>query len=285
MEIGIGLPNAVRGVKGPELVAFAREADRAGFSSLGTIDRIAYGNYEPLTALAAAAAVTDRIRLATTILLAPLRSNTALFAKQAASLDGISGGRVVLGLAVGGREDDYEVSGIDYASRGEVFDRQLDELRRVWDGDLVGPGPATPGGPTVIIGGSVDAAFRRAARHGSGWMMGGGTPDRFKEAVPKLEKAWSDAGREGTPRKMALGYYSLGPDAERNVNEKLAHYYAFLGEYAQRVAGRAAKDADAVNQHVAEFEEAGCDELILFPSDSSPEQVGLLREALAQRLS
>src|SRR5207247_518033 len=150
---GIGLPNAVRGVQGPELVAWAREAEQAGFSSLGTIDRLVYENYESLIALAAAAAVTERIGLVTSILLAPLRTNTALFAKQAASVDGLSGGRLVLGIAVGGREDDYEVSGADFSMRGRFFDRQLEELRRLWDGDQVGPDPASPGGPTVIVGG------------------------------------------------------------------------------------------------------------------------------------
>jgi alkanesulfonate monooxygenase SsuD/methylene tetrahydromethanopterin reductase-like flavin-dependent oxidoreductase (luciferase family) len=280
MEIGIGLPNATRGVRGPELVAWAREAEQAGFSSLGTIDRVAYENYEALVSLAAAAAVTERIRLATTVMLAPLRTNTALLAKQAASVDGLSGGRLVLGLAVGGREDDYTESGVDFHTRGKVFDRQLEELRGLWDGDDVGPDPANPGGPTVVLGGTVDAAFRRAARYGSGWIMGGGPPDAFKESVPKLEAAWRDAGREGEPRKMALGYYSLGPDAERNANEKLKHYYAFLGEYAQQIADSAPKDADSVKQYVAAFEEAGCDEFVFFPSDSNPEQVRLLRVAL-----
>src|SRR3954447_26165195 len=106
MEIGIGLPNAVAGTDGRALVEWARRAEDAGFSSLGTIDRIAYPNYESLIALAAAAAVTERIGLVTSILLAPLRS-AALLAKQAASIDNISGGRLTLGLAVGGRADDY----------------------------------------------------------------------------------------------------------------------------------------------------------------------------------
>jgi alkanesulfonate monooxygenase SsuD/methylene tetrahydromethanopterin reductase-like flavin-dependent oxidoreductase (luciferase family) len=280
MEIGIGLPNATHGVRGPELTAWAREAEQAGFSSLGTIDRVAYENYEPLVSLAAAAAVTERIRLATTILLAPLRTNTALFAKQAASVDGLSGGRLVLGLAVGGREDDYTVSGVDFHARGQAFDRQLDELRRLWDGDEVGPDPAESGGPTLILGGTVDAAFERAAQYGAGWIQGGGPPDQFKEALPKLEAAWKEAGRDGEPRKMALGYYSLGPDAERNANEKLAHYYGFLGDYAKRIADSAAKDADSVKRYAAAFEELGCDEFFFFPSDTNPEQVGLLRDAL-----
>ena len=146
----------------------------------------------------------------------------------------------------------------------------------MWDGDEVGPN----GRPTVILGGTSDAAFRRAAGHGAGWMMGGGTPDMFKEALPKLDAAWRDAGREGEPRRMALGYYSLGPDAERTASENLGHYYAWLGEYAQQIAGSAAKDADTVKQYAAAFEEAGVDEFVFFPASSDPAQVGLLREAL-----
>ncbi len=116
MDVGIGLPNAVRGVEREGIVDWARRAEDAGFSTLGTIDRVAYPNFEPLIALAAAAAVTERIGLLTDILIAPLRSNTALLAKQAATIDRLSRGRLTLGLAVGGREDDYELSGCRSAS-------------------------------------------------------------------------------------------------------------------------------------------------------------------------
>src|SRR3954447_21259805 len=107
MDVGIGLPNTVLGVDRNGIVEGARAAEDAGFSSLGTIDRIAYPNFESLISLAAAAAVTERIKLTTDILLAPTR-RAALLAKQAATIDQISDGRLVLGLAVGGREDDYE---------------------------------------------------------------------------------------------------------------------------------------------------------------------------------
>ena len=117
MDVGIGLPNAVPDTEGRTLVDWARRADEAGFSTLGTIGRLVYPNYEELIALAAAAAVTSRIRLTTSVLLAPLHTNTALFAKQAASLDRISGGRLVLGLGIGGREDDFAASGLTMAGR------------------------------------------------------------------------------------------------------------------------------------------------------------------------
>src|SRR3954464_13906480 len=124
MDIGIGLPNTVIGVDRRGIVDWAKAAEDAGFASLGTLDRIPYDNYEPLVSLAAAAAVTERIRLTTDILIAPLRQ-TAMLAKQTATIDSISGGRLVLGLAVGGREDDFAAAEVDFHSRGETFENQL----------------------------------------------------------------------------------------------------------------------------------------------------------------
>src|SRR6476646_8686554 len=129
MRVGIGLPSTIRCVEGEQLLEWARRAEARGFSSLGTIDRIVYDNYDPLIALAGAAAVTERIRLATTILIGPYRANAALVAKQAASLDRLSNGRLILGIAVGGREDDYEASGVDFHTRGRRFDAMLETFR------------------------------------------------------------------------------------------------------------------------------------------------------------
>src|SRR5262249_36257373 len=134
MKGGIGLPNAVRGVGRAGIVEWAQRAEQAGFASLGTLDRLVYANYESLIALAAAAAVTERIELVTDILIAPLRSNTALFAKQAATIDSLSGGRLTLGLAPGGRSDDFEASGADFTRRGRIFDQQLGQMAPGWRG-------------------------------------------------------------------------------------------------------------------------------------------------------
>src|SRR3954469_6207426 len=277
MDIGIGLPNAVPGVDRTGIVEWARRAEAAGFSALGTLDRIAYGNYESFVALAAAAAVTERIRLATDILIAPLRANTALLAKQAATIDHLGGGgRVVLGLAPGGREDDYELSGVDFAQRGRIFDRQLEALPRLWDGDG-GVGPS--GRPRVLVGGTVDVSFARAARH-DGWTAGGGGPEAFAQGREKAIAAGKAAGRDGEPRTMALFYFALGDDPEGQARRSLGDYYSFAGEYAERIVSSAAKDADAVRGYVAAYKEAGCDEVICFPASADPAQVDLLAAAV-----
>jgi alkanesulfonate monooxygenase SsuD/methylene tetrahydromethanopterin reductase-like flavin-dependent oxidoreductase (luciferase family) len=276
MDVGIGLPNAVQETSGEQLVEWARRADARGFSSLGTIDRIAYGNYEPTIALAAAAAVTERIGLWTSVLLGPLRPNATELAKRALSLDALSGGRFTLGIGIGGREDDYATSGIAMRGRGETMDRMLERIREVWDDELIGPAAA----PGLVVGGGVDASFERAARYGDGWIAGGSGPEVFADSAVKVREAWSAAGREGEPRLVGLGYYSLGPDADAEADAYLKHYYAWLGdETATMIAGAAAKDAETVRQYLSAYEQAGCDELILFPSSSDPEQVDLLAEA------
>ena len=287
MDVGIGLPNAVPDTEGRTLVDWARRADEAGFSTLGTIGRLVYPNYEELIALAAAAAVTSRIRLTTSVLLAPLHTNTALFAKQAASLDRISGGRLVLGLGIGGREDDFAASGLTMAGRGRRFDEQLAEMQRIWAGEgrgdigPIGPPPARPGGPELILGGSTEASFRRVARIADGWIMGGGTPDMFAQAAAAVDQAWQDEGRPGKPRKLSLAYFALGPDARALADGYLGHYYAFLGDIAGQIAASAAVSPEMVKGYAAAFAEAGCDELIFVPTSSSLEQVGLLAEAVS----
>jgi alkanesulfonate monooxygenase SsuD/methylene tetrahydromethanopterin reductase-like flavin-dependent oxidoreductase (luciferase family) len=283
MEIGIGLPATIEGVEREQLLEWARRADARGFSSLGTIDRIVYGNHEPLMALAAAAAVTERIRLATTIMIAPYRANGALVAKQAATLDRFSGGRLVLGAAVGGREDDYEVSGVDFHERGRLFDAMLEQWQRIWRGETgIGPQPVN-GGPTLMIGGTADAAYERAARYGAGWIMGGGAPDQLAAGAATAKAAWKAAGRDGEPRIMSLAYFALGDRARQAADEYLHHYYGWLGEIADMIASSAATDADTVRGYARAFSEAGCDELVFMPCDPDPDQVDLLAETLDVR--
>jgi alkanesulfonate monooxygenase SsuD/methylene tetrahydromethanopterin reductase-like flavin-dependent oxidoreductase (luciferase family) len=287
MEIGIGLPNAIPGTDGPALLEFARRADQAGFSSLGTVDRLVYLNHEPLVALGAAAAVTERIRIATTVLLAPYRMNTALLAKQLATVDVLSGGRLWIGVGLGSREDDYRASGASLKTRGRTLDQQLADLRSIWAGEPyagtgpIGPEPVQRGGPPLIVGGGADAAFERAARYGAGWIMGASTPGQFAERAAVFEAAWQRSGRSERPVKKSLTYFSLGPRGEEIARANLGHYYAWLGdELVSLIVGSAAMTPEMAKQYADEFAAAGCDELIFFPGSSDPDQVDLLAEAV-----
>jgi alkanesulfonate monooxygenase SsuD/methylene tetrahydromethanopterin reductase-like flavin-dependent oxidoreductase (luciferase family) len=278
MDVAIGLPNAVPGTTGGQLVEWARRADARGFSSLGTIDRIVYENYEPLTALAAAAAVTERIGLCTSVLLAPLHVNAVKLAKQALSVQALSDGRFSLGLGLGGRDDDYEVSGIEPVARGRRLDEMLEKIKEVWsEGEI---GPTVAGVPELIVGGHADASFARAARFADGWIAAASGPDQFAAGLEKTRAAWSEAGRDGGPRTQALAYFSLGDRAEAEARAYLTDYYAWLGEdIAGFLVASAAKDTETVKQFVAAYEAAGCDELILCPSSGDPDQVDLLADA------
>jgi alkanesulfonate monooxygenase SsuD/methylene tetrahydromethanopterin reductase-like flavin-dependent oxidoreductase (luciferase family) len=278
MDVGVALPNAVPGATGAQLTEWARRAESRGFSTLGTIDRVVYDNYEPLVALAAAAAVTERIGLSTTVLLAPLRTNTVELAKQALSVNALSDGRLTLGLGLGAREDDYEISGVELSGRGKRLDAMLEEIKRTWTGDEVGPSIA--GAPRLVVGGHAEASYARAAQFADGWIAAGSGPDQAREGIASAKAAWSDAGRDGEPHLMALAYFSLGERAEEDVRENLMHYYAWLGEdVASMIGASAAKDADTVKQYLAAYEAAGCDELVFCPSSSDPQQVDLLADA------
>jgi alkanesulfonate monooxygenase SsuD/methylene tetrahydromethanopterin reductase-like flavin-dependent oxidoreductase (luciferase family) len=287
VDIGIGLPNTVPDTEGRTLVDWARHAEEAGFSTLGTIGRLVYPNYEELVALSAAAAVTSQIRLTTGVLLAPLYTNSALFAKQAASLDRLSGGRLVLGLGLGGREDDFAASGVSTQGRGRRLEEQIAMMKRVWSGEefgytgAIGPEPARRGGPEIILGGATAATFDRVARIADGWIMGGGTPDMFAQAAAGVDQAWQDAGRAGRPRKLTLAYFGLGPEARSQAEGYLLHYYGWLGDIANMIAGGAAVSPDMVKSYVAAFEASGCDEIIFVPTASRLDQISLLAEAIA----
>lgn len=278
MDVGVALPNAVPGATAAQMTEWARRAEARGFSTLGTIDRLVYDNYEPLVALAAAAAVTERIGLATTVLLAPLRTNTVELAKQARSVNALSGGRLTLGIGLGARDDDYEASGVELRGRGKRLDAMLEEMKEIWAGDEIGP--TAGGAPRLIVGGHADPAYARAARFGDGWIAAGSGPDQAREGAEKARAAWREAGREGEPHIMALAYFSLGERAAEDVRENLMDYYAWLGEDIARMIGdSAAQDDETVAKYIAAYEELGCDELVFCPSSADPRQVDLLADA------
>ncbi len=279
MRVGVGLPAGVPGTGGRLILEWAYKADEGPFSSLGVIDRLVYDSYEPLTALAAAAAVTERIRLATTIVIGPLH-NTPLLAKVAASIDALSEGRLVLGLAVGARKEDYEAAGVEYGSRGKRLSEQLAMLRSLWEEGTIGPKAARARGPELLVGGLSDAGFARLARYADGYVHGGGPPKAFSRVADKARAAWSDAGRPGKPQLWAQGYFALGADAREAGYRYMRDYYAFTGPFAEKIAAGLLTTPQAIAQFLRGYEDAGCDELVLFPTVPDLAQLEQLAQVL-----
>jgi len=304
VEIGIGLPGIASEADPRTFLEWARRAEARGFSSLGLVDRIVFPNYEPLVAFAAVAAVTNRIRLTTSILISPYRLNTALLAKQIATLDRMSGGRTVIGLGIGARTDDYTASGIEPRRRARRLEEQIGELRRLWAGEprgyagRVGPTPTRRSGPELLIAGHVPAALRRAGQIGDGWMMGGGKPEQFQEMAAQVRTAWAQHRRAGVPRTASLAFFSLGPQAREQAESFLGRYYDFPADagdqalidaagarsLAEVMVGNTAMTPDAVKVLVDAWATVDCDELILLPCSGDPEQVDLLADSLGERL-
>jgi len=289
MKIAIGLPNALPRTPGPDLVAWARAAEDHGFSSLGTIGRIVYDSYDELVALAACAAVTSRIGLATTLLVSPVRE-PVLLAKQAATLDAISGGRLSLGLGVGWRDDDFRATGTQsqWAERGNVIVRQVDVLRRVWSGaalgdgiDAVGPAPARRGGPEILLGGAAPAVLRRVGRLADGFLSPPSPAPVIEAQFATVRAAWQEAGRKGAPRFVAPRYYALGDDAQATADANIGTYYALGGEAFVRAQRESLlRTPDAIRSNVEELAKIGVDEAFFWPMNADLRQVERLAQAI-----
>ena len=282
MRIGVGLPTSTPPLgtrhRGPELLAWATRAEEGPFTSLGVTDRLVYDCTDPFVALTAAAAVTSRLRLVTMVAIGPIRP-AALLAAQAASLDALSEGRLTLGVSLGARPDDYDAVGASWRHRGKQLSDELAAMREIWEGTSVGPRPARPGGPDLLVGGGSGAAFLRAARHADGYVHGGGPPRAFASAADRARAAWADAGRPGEPQLWGQSYFSLA-DPEAGA-AYMRHYYAFTGPFAERVAAGLLDSPKAIREQVAGYAEAGCDELVLLPATSDPSELDRLADALA----
>jgi len=275
VNIGIGLPTTVPGATGDLLLEWARRADAGPFSSVAVLDRVVYDSFEPFAALAGAAAVTSRVRLATMIAIGPLRS-TAMLAKQAASVHGLSGGRLTLGLAVGARTEDFDAAGVEHKGRGKRLGEQLAYIRGNVDGDVVGPSRE---GIEILVGGLSGPAYSRMARYADGYAHNGGPPRAFAGAVARALAAWSDLGRPGKPRLWGQGYFALGDSAGGEAY--LRDYYAFTGGFVDKIAAGHLTTSRAIKDYVRGYEEEGCDELVLFPTVGDVEELERLQEALA----
>ncbi len=261
------------------LVEWAQKADAGPFSSVGVVDRVVYDSHDPLSTLAAAAEATERIGLVTMILIGPLRDTSEL-AKEAATIDAASGGRLTLGLGIGARTDDYIAAGVPTERRGERLTEQLLDLRLLWETDELA---SMTRGPRLLVGGASDGTFLRAARYADGYVHGGGPPRTFVRAADNARTAWSELARTGPPELWAQGYFALGDrETVERGRDYMRDYYAFTGPFAERIAEGMLATPQAVAQFVRGYAEAGCNELVLFPAVADLGQTDLLANALAE---
>jgi alkanesulfonate monooxygenase SsuD/methylene tetrahydromethanopterin reductase-like flavin-dependent oxidoreductase (luciferase family) len=285
VRIAIGMPNQASSGSGEMILEWAQRADRGPFSSLAVTDRVVSRSPEPLAVLAAAAGATRRIRLMTSVVLGPTRETT-LLARQAATIDSLSGGRFSLGLGLGIREDDYLATGSAFHRRGRRLEEQLPILRRLWAGealsDEVGPisPPALrPNGPELLIGGYVPALATRIATWGDGFMApGGGTRTQLLELWQQITQAWADAERHGRPRWVGASYFALGPDAVDQARAYINATYGYNPELAERRLQNIPTSPQAVEDAIKQQEEMGADEFILRPCSSEVEQLDRLAD-------
>lgn len=285
MKIGLGLP-----ISAPEtLLDWAHRAEAGAFSTLGLLDRMVWHNPEPLVALAAIAGATTRIRIQTEVLLVPLR-DTALLAKQCATLDRISAGRFTLGAGVGGRADDFAAVGRDVRCRGALMDTQLAELRRLWAGapysaeaGPIGPAPrqrrAPQSGPEILIGAFRDRALQRVGRWGDGF-LGAAPPSFLGRLFRSVERSWEQQGRSGRPRLVAQANVALGPEAViAAARAEIGAYYHDSSAADSMVTGLLTTPA-ALRGAVRTYADLGADEVMFYCWATDPDQVDRIAAAL-----
>jgi alkanesulfonate monooxygenase SsuD/methylene tetrahydromethanopterin reductase-like flavin-dependent oxidoreductase (luciferase family) len=290
MELAMTLPTMVPHGRG-EVVAWCAAIDEGPWSSLAVPERITYPSHSMIVHLSAAAALTERVRLWTTIAVLPAH-NAVEVAKQMASVDQLCNGRLTLGVGVGGREHDYLAIGANFARRWSRMDEQVATMRRIWAGeppfpgaDPVGPPPVQPAGPPLIAGALGPKAIGRAARWADGvdgaWTLDGDEA-AVRSAFDLIEAAWRAAGRADEPHLSTSIWYALGPDAEARLRKYAYDYLRIFGEEAGQYGaqGVVCFTPEALRRAVDNIRAAGAHELFLVPTTADPVELDRTRETL-----
>lgn len=292
MQIGLNLPVMVPGLERDALEAWCRRIDAGPFSSLAVGERINYPNPEITVTLSLAAAWTARVRLLYNVLVLPMHPEL-LAAKQIATLDRMSGGRVSVGLGVGGRADDYAAVGAPWdAKRLRRLERQVGRMRQAWAGERliegalrpIGPSPVRGTGPELLAGSIFPDGIRRAARWADG-LIGfsfGMTTDELVYAFESARTAWRDAGRPTPPRLVTGCFFALGADPDGQMDRCLTDYLDFMGAGAAGLRRMVTTCGPAgLRDALLRARDAGADEIVLTPSTTDPDEVHRLEDVVA----
>ena len=289
MHIALGLPSRVVSASGEVMLEWITRAEAGPFSSVVVTDRVVSQALEPLSVLAMAAGATKRIGLMTSVVIGPTRETT-LLARQTATIDTLSGGRLTLGVGIGVRKNDYLASGTDFHRRGRSSERQYELLRKLWSGEplssdtgVIGPAAVRRGGPELLIGGYVPAIVQRIAKWGDGYMApGGGEPEALLHTWRNILQAWKDHGRAGQPRWVGASYFALGPNATEHATEYINHNYGYNPELAAKRLRTLPASDEAVRTAIQRQADMGVDEFILRPCAEDLEQMERLAEIAAK---
>lgn len=276
MKIGICLPYMKRDITRQTYIDWCKVIDQGPFSSLSCGERITDYTFEMRNVLAFAAARTERVRIVPSLYVLPMHS-AVLTAKEIATLDQLSNGRVTVTVGVGGREHDYRAVGAEFSKRHERMDQQVAEMRRIWRGeppfagaDPVGPKPLQENGPPILAGSMGPKAIARASKWADGlysFSMGGSrreTDQMFSQG----REAWKQSGRTTSPQLMGGFWYSLADDAEQKLKSYVHDYLKILGSgMANGVAASMTRfTPDAVLQGIRDIDACGADEIMLVPA-------------------
>ena len=277
MKIGMSLPTMAKHYVRASTTEWAKAIDGGPFSSISCGERITFHNPEMMVTMAAAAALTERVDVFVNLVVLPLHP-IALVAKQLATLDNLSEGRLTVGLAIGGREDDYRAVGANFRNRHQQLDDGVAELRRLWrgepafpDADVIGPPCVQPGGPRLLAGAMGPKALARAAQWADGISGFSLTsdPGEMAGAVTGARSAWDAAGRTEAPTVVSGTFYALGVEEPAAVLRGFTHDYLqiFGSKFATLIADQMeTSEPDRLRRALNEAEAAGVDEFILVPA-------------------
>ncbi len=291
MEIGIGAPNMIPvDVAGSLIVDWAQRAEARGLSTIAAHDRVAYPNYDTVVTVAASAAVTSRIELMTNVMISPLR-NPFHLAKQAASIDQISGGRFTLGLGVGSRKSCFLASDQDYETRGKRFERDVAIMQRIWNGeefyDDVASPPTVRGRIPLLIGGIpgpqglAQYTIDRIVKLGTGYTAPGLPPEYMGPVADQVRQAWADAGRSGSPRIVNQAYMAMNSDDHERGRDYIRSLYRHLPDMVGTIVDSIALSVEMVQGYIRANGSLGVDTLIFQPTVPEIREVDLLADAAA----
>ena len=293
MKISMVLPSMVAGVGRDAILDWCRGIDAGPFASLACGERITFHNLEMRALLAAGAALTSRVRIVPALYVLPIHP-AALVAKEVATLDVLSGGRVTVCVGVGGREQDYRALGVPFERRFAVLDAQVAELRRLWacepafDGaPAIGPECVQKGGPPIWSGAMGPRSLARAARWADAvtGFATTGDPAEAERGFQAVDTAWRDAGRSDRALRITGFWYGLGPGAEEQLQRYVFDYLRVFGERGAKAiaAKQRVHSTQSFHDTLDALEGLACDEVFLTPCAADPALLERTCEALAAR--